>query len=204
MLWGFGALAALLVFARAELSFRRQERRGRAGPAVVGVWPRLVVPGDYAVQFDAHERRIIRIHERVHMERRDTVTNLFAAAASIVFWFNPLTHLARQAMRFDQELACDAQALEDVNVGARAYGEVLLKAQLAGPRSWLACAWSGMAGHPLELRVRLLALRPQSVSREMAGAAAVVALALAVSASVWTLEPPGADSSHYIFNQDGP
>jgi hypothetical protein len=61
-----------------------------------------------------------------------------------------------------------------------------------------------MAGHPLELRVRLLALRPQSVSREMAGAAAVVALALAVSASVWTLEPPGADSSHYIFNQDGP
>ena len=79
------------------------------------------------------------------MHRRDTLTNLFVAVASILFWFNPLMHLARHAMRLDQELACDALALEDVNVGPRAYGEVLLKAQLAGPRSWLACAWSGMA-----------------------------------------------------------
>ncbi len=203
-LWSLGALAAFLVFARAELTFRRMERRGQAGPAVVGVWPRLVVPADYAVQFNASERRIIRIHERVHMQRRDTVTNLFAAVAGIVFWFNPLMHLARHAMRLDQELACDALALEDVNVGPRAYGEVLLKAQLAGPRSWLACAWSGMAGHPLELRVRLLSMRRHSLSREMLGAAAVAALAVAVSVTVLTLEPPGTSSSHDNYSQDMP
>jgi beta-lactamase regulating signal transducer with metallopeptidase domain len=199
--WGLGAFATFCVFAWAELAFRRMERRGEAGPAVVGVWPRLVVPADYAVQFTADERRIIRIHERVHMRRRDTVTNLFVAAAGIVFWFNPLIHLGRHAMRLDQELSCDALALEDVNVGARAYGEVLLKAQLAAPRSWLACAWSGMTGHPLELRVRMLALRRHSVSREMIGAAAVVVLALVVAASVWSLTPPGVDSLR--FNQDG-
>ena len=200
-LWSVGALVTFLIFAQAELAFRKMERLGRAGPAVVGVWPRLVVPADYAVQFSESERRIIRVHERVHMRRGDTLTNLFVAVAGIVFWFNPLMHLARHAMRLDQELACDALALEDVNVGPRAYGEVLLKAQLAGPRSWLACAWSGMAGHPLELRVRLLRFRRHSVSREMLGAVAVAIIAFAVSVMVLTLEPPGTASSGYNYDQ---
>lgn len=187
--WTLGALATAAVFARAELRFRRQERAGLAGPAVVGIWPRLVVPADYADRFTPAERRLIRRHEQAHMRRRDPVTNLFVALASIVFWFNPLVHLARHAIRLDQELACDALALEDRSLGRKAYGEALLKAQLQETGSWLACGWAGALGHPLELRVRLLALKRPSLTRDLVGASAVASLAVAVVLVVLCAEP---------------
>jgi beta-lactamase regulating signal transducer with metallopeptidase domain len=187
--WGVGALATASVFARAELGFRRLEQERRAGPAVVGIWPRLVVPHDYAERFSDAERRLIRRHERAHMRRRDPVANLFLALASVAFWFNPLVHIARRAIRLDQELACDALALEDPGLSRRAYGEALLKAQLQGSGSWLACGWSGVAGHPLELRVRLLSLKRPSLKRDLIGASAVSLLAFAVVVLVLFLDP---------------
>ncbi len=187
--WGVGALATAAVFARAELRFRRMERLNLAGPAVVGIWPRLVTPHDYAERFSAAERRLIRRHERAHMHRRDPVANLFVALASIAFWFNPLVHVARRAIRLDQELACDALALEDRSLSRKAYGEALLKAQLQGSGSWLACAWTGALGHPLELRVRLLSLKRPSLKRDLIGASAVSALALIAVVLVLCLEP---------------
>ena len=175
--WSVGALAIFAVFARAELQFHRLEQRRLAGPAVVGIWPRLVVPHDYAERFTETERQLIRRHEQSHMRRRDPVTNLFVALASIAFWFNPLVHVARRAIRLDQELACDALALEDRSLSRKAYGEALLKAQLQGSGSWLACAWAGALGHPLELRVKLLSLKRPSLKRDLIGASAVSLLA---------------------------
>ncbi len=187
--WSAGALATAAIFVRAELRFRRMERLTLAGPAVVGIWPRLVVPHDYADRFSAAERRLIRRHEQAHMRRRDPVANLFVALASIAVWYNPLVHLARRAIRLDQELACDAVALEDGRVSRKAYGETLLKVQMESAGSWLACAWTGVAGHPLELRVRLLALRRPSLKRDLIGASAVSVLAVAAVALVLVLEP---------------
>jgi len=187
--WSAGALVTACVFARAEIRFRRLERRRRAGPAVVGIWPRLVVPHDYADRFSAAERRLIRRHEQAHMQRRDPVANLFVALASILSWFNPLVHLARHAIRLDQELACDAMAIEDRSLSRKAYGEALLKAQLQSSGSWLACAWAGALGHPLELRVRLLSLKPRSITRELIGASAISLLAFAAVVLVLCIEP---------------
>ena len=187
--WSAGALLTAWVFARAEIGFRRLEQARLAGPAVVGIWPRLVVPHDYAERFSHTERRLIRRHEQAHMQRRDPVANLFVALASVAFWFNPLVHVARRAIRLDQELACDALALEDRSLSRKAYGEALLKAQLQGSGSWLACAWAGALGHPLELRVRLLSLKRPSLKRDLIGASAVSVLALIAVALVLCLEP---------------
>jgi beta-lactamase regulating signal transducer with metallopeptidase domain len=199
--WGAGAVVMSAMFVSAELSFRRLERRGRAGPAVIGVWPRLIVPADYAQRFTEAERQMIRRHERAHMRRRDPVTNLFLAGISIAFWFNPVAHLACRCVRLDQELACDAAVLEDGQISPRAYGEALLKAQLAAPRSWLACAWANVAGHPLELRVRMLGLRRLTVPRELIGAGMVAALAVSVAMAVWLLAPAAAQPPAYVWAQ---
>jgi len=187
--WIAGALATAGVFAHAETRFRRMERLHLAGPAVVGIWPRLVVPHDYAERFSETERRLIRRHEQAHMRRRDPVTNLFVALASIAFWFNPFVHAARRAIRLDQELACDALALEDRSLSRKAYGEALFKAQLQGSGSWIACAWAGALGHPLELRVRLLSLKRPSLKRDLIGASAVSLLAFAAVVLALWLEP---------------
>jgi len=189
IVWSVGAITMLAVFARAEIQFRRLEKARKAGPAVGGIWPRMVAPHDYTQRFSEAERLLIRRHERAHMRRRDPVTNLFVALASMLFWYNPLVHLARRAIRLDQELACDALALQDRSLSRKAYGEALLKAHLEGSGSWLACAWAGIAGHPLELRVRLLSLRRPSLKRDLIGASAVSLLAFTAVLLVLCFQP---------------
>src|SRR5437868_4280451 len=85
-------LAAAVAWLQAR--FLRSVRRGEAGPALVGVlFPRLVVPRDYESRFTAGERRLIRAHERRHIERRDPRVNAVMALVQAVCWFNPAIHL---------------------------------------------------------------------------------------------------------------
>lgn len=187
--WLAGAAVLGAVFFLAEYRYRRLCREGLGGPAVTGVWPRMIVPGDYRERFSDAERAMILRHERAHMARRDTLANLALIALQALSWFNPLAHIAAGRVRFDQDLACDALALESHEVGRRAYGEALFKAHLDRQPSRVACAWAGLVGHPLELRVKLLARRPLTAPRHVAGAAAVGAVVLLTALAVWILAP---------------
>jgi beta-lactamase regulating signal transducer with metallopeptidase domain len=187
--WAAGAILVTAAFALAEHRYRRLCRQGRGGPAVMGVWPRMVVPTDYRDRFSASERAMILRHERAHMARRDTLANLALVTVQAISWFNPLAHLAAGRLRLDQDLACDALALESSEVGRRTYGETLLKAHLDRQPSRLACAWAGLVGHPLELRVKLLSRRPLTAPRYVMGAAAVGLVVLLTVLAVWALAP---------------
>src|SRR5579871_5603036 len=121
-LWlaGFAASIALAFWRQGR--FAAAERAGRAGPAVVGVLqPRLVAPRDFAERFSDAQRRLIRAHERAHMDRHDNRANALAVAAVWVCWFNPLAHVALRAFRCDQELACDATVMARIPGARRAY-----------------------------------------------------------------------------------
>jgi beta-lactamase regulating signal transducer with metallopeptidase domain len=196
--WLVGTAAFVIVLTFSEHRFRRLAKKGEAGPAVVGVgWMRLVTPSDYVTQFTELERTFVRRHERAHILRDDPLANLVIVVIQVISWFNPLVYLAAPAARMDQELACDQAVVREHPDCRRAYAETLLKAQLVGRLSPLACAWAPWGRHPLELRLRMLARRPHGDVRRHLGGGVVALAALAVATGVWLAEPQCALQSSF-------
>lgn len=191
ILWLAGAAVTAALVVWQEHAFRRRAARGLAGPAVMGaLWPRIVLPADFAARFDARERELIQLHERTHIHRGDPIANLAIVACRLLGWCNPLIHLGAAFTRIDQELACDATVLALRSNIRGDYAKALLKVQMARTPSPLACGW---ATHPLILRVSLLGRREPSRRREIAGFLTLMALAVVAFLAVWTVAPRGLD-----------
>jgi beta-lactamase regulating signal transducer with metallopeptidase domain len=192
--WAVGALTLAGLFLMSELRFRQLARLGLAGPAMVGVAaPRFVTPHDYRERFSERERDLILRHERAHLAQGDPIANLLIAAFQVLFWFNPLIHLAATEIKLDQELACDALVLEGRPKARRAYAHALVKAHLTGPQSALVCAWTpagaGFTRSPLEHRLRALSWGEISLTRYIAGLVAVGGLSVSMAVGVWIATP---------------
>lgn len=172
-IWLAGAAAAVIRVAAQHLAFLCEARRGRAGPAVVGVaCQRIIMPA--APVFEPAERALIRAHEWEHIRRNDLAVRNVLALLQCLCWFNPLIHHAAAELRLDQELACDETVVRRLG-RRRLYAETLLKCHTARP-SPLGCHWLGRGAHPLEARLAALARRPASEQRR----ALMTALGLAV------------------------
>lgn len=189
MLWLAGCAVATAILVLREHLFRRRVRRGLAGPAVMGaLWPRIVLPADFAQRFDARERELIQLHERTHINRGDPIANLAIAVFGVLGWCNPAVALAQRLVRIDQELACDATVVALRSDIRADYAKALMKAQLSVSTSPLACGW---ATHPLILRVSMLNRREPSLTRDVAGFLTMTFLAIAAMAIVWSVAPRG-------------
>mgnify|MGYP005751298895 CR=1 FL=1 len=195
--WLAGALALALVFAMRQRRFGRQlrerERRGddggaTLGPAVVGLWrPRIVLPSDFERRYTPEEQQLVLEHERQHLRRGDLWAQALCTTLRCLFWFNPLVHLAAARLRFDQELACDADVLARHPRARRRYGEVMLKTQLADFGLPLGCHWQSC--HPLKERIAMLT-RPLPSARRSRVASALLAAAMAAfTLAAWAAEP---------------
>lgn len=160
--WLAGATAAMLWVAAQHRAFLREVRRGRAGPAVIGVACQRIIMPD-ALAFSPEERALVRAHEWEHIRRNDLGVRNVLALAQCLLWFNPLVHMASAALRLDQELACDEAVVRRLG-RRRLYAETLLKCHTAPP-SPLGCHWLGRGTHPLEARLAALARRPASEER---------------------------------------
>lgn len=192
LLWIAGAALAASLIAARQLRFLALARQGLAGPAVAGVIaPRIVMPADADLRYTPQERSIIRAHERAHIDRKDPRINGLIAIAQCLAWFNPLVQIGAREARIDQELACDATVISRLPGQRRRYAETLLKTQLASECVPLGCHWVGTREHPLEVRIKTLALPAVSERRRDIGLGALAtALALAAYA-VWFAQPPG-------------
>ncbi|QNN70453.1 M56 family metallopeptidase [Thermomonas carbonis] len=157
-------------------------------PAVIGLLrPRIVLPADAMHRYDAAQRDLMLAHERAHIARGDLVANAIAAALRCLFWFNPLVHFAATRFRHDQELACDAQVVRQHPDARRAYGEAMLKTQLARGLLPLGCHWGQT--HPLRERIEMLKQPLHSMRRRALGRATAVALLLATGYAAWAAQP---------------
>lgn len=195
-LWLTGSFAMAAWYSWLQYRFARliAWRGGRGSlppmyaPAVVGALrPRLVLPTDFATQFDASERRLILLHERVHMGRRDGATNLLMALLTVLQWFNPLVHWAAHALRRDQESACDAIVIARHPGAVERYAGALMKA-LPQPRSVpLACTWHRT--HPLVERISMLKSHRDLQPRSRVSTALLVASVSLVSALAYAAKP---------------
>lgn len=79
------------------------------------------------------ERRLIVMHERVHIRRRDYLFKLLAFAGLSLHWFNPLIWAAFALMTRDMEMSCDEAVLRECGESGRIlYAEALLRVSVRG------------------------------------------------------------------------
>ncbi len=80
-----------------------------------------------------NERRLIIMHERVHIRRRDYLVKLLAFTGLVLHWFNPLIWAAFGLMTRDMEMSCDEAVLKKCGSGDRIlYAEALLRVSVKG------------------------------------------------------------------------
>ncbi len=189
--WIVGVAAMLVWQVRNQSRFMADARAGFAGPAVAGFFfPRIVTPGDFEERFESGERELIIAHETIHLDRNDARINAAVALVRCACWFNPLIHLGAYLMRIDQELACDATVAERHPREKAVYASALLKAQLAARPLPLGCYWPARDDHPLTERIEMLKSDAPNRRRKIAGAAAIVLLAVVAGCTAWTALPP--------------
>ncbi|MDE5991444.1 MAG: peptidoglycan DD-metalloendopeptidase family protein, partial [Oscillospiraceae bacterium] len=79
------------------------------------------------------ERRLIVMHERVHIRRRDYLFKLLAFAGLSLHWFNPLIWAAFALMTRDMEMSCDEAVLRECGESGRIlYAEALVRVSVKG------------------------------------------------------------------------
>ncbi|RAV10931.1 M56 family metallopeptidase [Paenibacillus contaminans] len=77
-------------------------------PFVLGFMkPRIYLP----LGLSGKEKEFIIMHERTHIRRYDHAVKLFAFAALVLHWFNPLVWLSYFLMIKDMEMSCDESVL---------------------------------------------------------------------------------------------
>src|SRR6185312_9055004 len=185
--WALGAAMMAFYLLRLQRDFNRAERAGTAGPAVVGFMkPRIVVPAEFKIRFNASEQAAILAHERAHLARQDVRVNAVVALLRCICWFNPLVHMASAWMRRDQELACDAVALR--SVPRLDYANTLFKAQIPVVATSLGCAWPG-SEHPLTERIALLSHKQPAPARRFIGMALLFFITSVGGLSAWAAQP---------------
>ncbi|MBX4150767.1 M56 family metallopeptidase [Paenibacillus lautus] len=98
------------------------------GPAVVGFnKPAIVISPSLLITLQKDQLQYILAHEFAHIQRRDVAVNWLMHIILIIHWFNPLLWLAVHKARQDQEMACDAFALNRMSPQQNnAYGQTII------------------------------------------------------------------------------
>ncbi|MFA7673424.1 MAG: M56 family metallopeptidase [Clostridia bacterium] len=93
-------------------------------PFIIGfIKPRIIIPADLS---DNQTDHIIK-HEQTHLKRFDHIIKLFAYAALVIHWFNPVIWFAYFLMVRDMEMSCDESVMSRSDKDIRAgYSNTLL------------------------------------------------------------------------------
>lgn len=178
------------------------------GPAAVGaLGVRIVLPADFHTRYTSAEQVLILAHEQVHARRRDGLWRLLAQGLAALFWFHPLAWFAMTCLRQDQELACDAAVLREHGAPRRDYANAMLKTQASPLMLPVGCSWS--SHHPLTERVSMLKQPVPTRTRRFLAHAALGAIVLAGSISVYAAQSAPApqrraiaDTEHFTLKID--
>lgn len=200
---GFAASFFLLILGHKRFMARLGLRRGAdcdfviaentsTGPAVIGILrPRIMLPADFAARYTPAEQALVIAHERAHLATCDAQVNTLAALAQCLNWYNPLFYIARALLRVDQELACDENVMRRNGGQRRAYGEAMLKTQLAAARAIpLGCYWPPLGAAALKSRIAMLKRPAPAPLRQSVGIGLCVGAALFAGVAAWAAQPP--------------
>jgi beta-lactamase regulating signal transducer with metallopeptidase domain/predicted nucleic acid-binding Zn-ribbon protein len=72
--------------------------------------PVILMPAR-SLAWSDERRRIVLLHELVHVRRADWLVRLLARLACSVYWLNPLVWMAARRLAVEQEIACDEEVV---------------------------------------------------------------------------------------------
>lgn len=220
-LWAFVSVASAILLATSMLRFaRRLEHTSQApaqdilvqlplhdvfgrelpvrlvddlnSPALFGALrPVLLLPLDFLQRYSPEQQRLILAHEAVHLQRHDNLLNLLVSVMRLLFWWNPLLHLAWRRYRLDQELSCDAQALAHSAGGQQLYARALLQTLSESRKDWsrqpALSTWNQV--RELKERTQMIKLNLHHNARRGVGALALgTCLLIGTASTVLSLE----------------
>lgn len=162
---------------------RLLETPATASPLAFGVFDQVVaLPPGFMAASDRRARDLALAHELAHHRAHDLAVNFLALPLFALHWFNPLARLGWQAMRRDQEAACDARVIERCDRAERVAYAALIAHAVAGPRGALAApmACPVLGDKSILHRLRTIAMTDLSRRRRRTGLALVGAAALLV------------------------
>ena len=95
------------------------------GPHVLGAWrPTIAVPP--ALLAEPALLRAALAHELAHVRRRDALARVAQLAAAALLWWCPIVTRISRRLELAREAACDASALELVELPRSAYARLLV------------------------------------------------------------------------------
>ncbi len=176
------------------------------GPVAFGVIDKVVaLPEGFMAAQDRTARDMAIAHELAHHRGRDLLCNMIVQPLFAVHWFNPLSVMGWNALRRDQEAACDARVIASCpHEGRAAYAAVIARFATSSPRAPrlvlaapMACPVLG--DRSIIHRLKALAMNDISERRRWAGRLALGATALALpltaSVSYAQVDPPAAPAA---------
>ncbi len=114
---------------------RLVETAATAAPVAFGVFDQVIaLPLGFIAGPDRAARDLALAHELEHHAARDLAVNLAVQPLLALHWFNPLAWAAWNAMRRDQEAACDARAMAGRDARTRAAYARVIASFAAGER----------------------------------------------------------------------
>ena len=161
-------------------------------PALMGLFrPTIVVPPALDEALDAHQLRMVILHESGHVKRHDLIFHWFALALLALHWFNPLCWLAAWLFRADREAACDATVLNACKEDSRAlYGHTLLILQEGLSSRLQFRPLVGVLGSADMLRERIVEIAHFGRSSRWVGVSAVIGMTfMSLGLAVFAAEP---------------
>jgi beta-lactamase regulating signal transducer with metallopeptidase domain len=147
-----------------QLKLRRRVRVLRSKESVMpmtcGVFSAHVVLPKEANEWPADRRRVVLLHELVHVKRRDLLTQTLAQIVCAIYWFNPLVWFAVRELRKEQEWACDERVLASGVKASDYAGHLLELGRRFYASDWTAATTTAIV-RPSQLEQRMRAiLRP--------------------------------------------
>jgi TonB family protein len=162
---------ALLTEVSTQLGLHRHVdlRRGRGTdvPLSYGLLrPVILLPAE-STEWSAGRRRIVLLHELIHVKRLDALFSLIAQLSCALYWFHPLAWLGLARFRKEQEQSCD-DAVVTAGTKQSVYAEHLvdLARAVSAARPIFPAALSMADRCNLEQRVHAL-LDPQRKRRAL-------------------------------------
>jgi len=173
----------------------------RLMPVACGGLSAVVLLPDEAEGWSDERRRVVLLHELIHVKRRDLLTQTIAQLVCAVYWFNPLVWWAVRKLRTEQEWACDESVVQ-TGIEASDYAEHLLEIARRFHANTISTVATMSMARSSQFQERLYAiLRPTCEEYRSGGAIAGSAVTLGVVftlAAVTQLVPAERQIATYV------
>jgi len=161
-------------------------------PSLLGfIQPRLLLPIGIEQAFNLEQIKYIFLHELLHFKRKDIMINWLTQVLVIIHWFNPLIWYAFYRMREDQEISCDALAIDRIDIKqSNGYAYTLIKLVETYSNTPRLAGLASLSGSKSQIKRRLTMIKDSrrgSVKWSVLGFLVIALIATAVFTSVKNL-----------------